>query len=102
MKSEILINLRRYFPDCENIITPTEIKVKFTFRLVNIPGVGDFSFDEECIMESLKQEKILHLLDNYPAKLKHAENKFLLKECYYYAERLATLKIFTFLLLKKS
>jgi len=71
------------------ILNDTEIKVKFHFRLVIAPKVGEYSFDGECIMESPEQEKIRHLLKNYRAKLKHAVNRFLLKECYFYAEKLA-------------
>lgn len=71
------------------ILNITEIKVKFHFRLVIAPDVGEYSFDGECIMESPEQEKIRHLLDEYPGKLKEAVNKFLLKECYLYAEKLA-------------
>jgi len=40
-------------------------------------------------MESPEQETILLLLDKYPGKLKEVVNKFLLKDCYYYAEKLA-------------
>jgi len=41
-------------------------------------------------MESSVQEKILHLLAEYPGKLKEVVNKFMLKECYFYVEKLAT------------
>jgi len=40
--------------------------VKYHFRLIIAPGVGDYSFDEECIMASPEQEKVRHLLKNYP------------------------------------
>jgi hypothetical protein len=71
------------------IITETEIKVKFHFGLIIAPEVGDYGFDGECILESPEQEKIRHLLQKSPANLKQALNKFLLKECYLYAEKLA-------------
>jgi hypothetical protein len=71
------------------ILNETEIRVKFRFTLDIVPEVGDYRFDGECIMESPEQETIRHLLDEYPGKLKQAVNKFILKECYYYAEKLA-------------
>ncbi len=78
------------------ILNETEIKVKFSFRLVIAPKVGDYSFDGECILESPEQEKIRGLLKNYPGRLKHAVNRFLLKECYSHAEKLASSESFYF------
>ena len=70
-------------------LNETEIRVKFRFRLVITPKVGESGFDGECIMESPEQKKIKHLLEDYPGDLKHAVNRFLLKECYLYTEKLA-------------
>lgn len=72
------------------ILNETEIKIKFHFKLIISQSVGEYDFDSECIMESLEQEKIRNLLKNYPARLKHSVNRFLLKICYSYAEKLST------------
>ena len=71
------------------ILNETEIKIKFHFKVIIAPSVGEYNFNGECIMESPEQENIRHLLKNYPAKLKHSVNRFLLKTCYSYAEKLA-------------
>jgi hypothetical protein len=71
------------------ILNKTETKINFHFGLVIAPDIGDYNFDGECILESPEQEKIRHLLQKSPANLKQALNRFLLKECYLYAEKLA-------------
>ncbi len=78
------------------IFNETEILIKFCFKVTIDPSIGEFSFDGECIMESPEQENIRHLLKNYPAKLKHSVNRFLLKTCYSYAEKLANSENFYF------
>ena len=77
-------------------LNETEIRVKFRFTVTITPEVGEYKFDGECILESPEQKKIQYLLNNYPGDLKHAVNKFLLKECYYYAEKLANSENFYF------
>ena len=72
-----------------DILSETEIKVKFSFKLIITPDIGTYKFDGGCILESPSQERIRHLLEKYPAKLKQVIDKSLLKECYFYSEKLA-------------
>lgn len=79
-----------------HLITPNERKVKFHFRLVMRPDIGEINFDGECILESPEQNKIEFLIHNAPQPLRKVVDAFILKNSYYHAEEFTKQENFTF------
>ena len=72
-----------------HLISPNERKIKFHFRLVMRPDIGEINFDGECILESPEQNKIEFLIQNAPQPLRKIVDTFILKNSYYHAEKFA-------------
>lgn len=72
-----------------NLISSNERKVKFQFRLVMRPDLGEINFEGECIIESPEQNKIGFLIQNASQPLIKFLEPFILKNCYYHAEKFA-------------
>ncbi len=79
-----------------HLISPYERKIKFHFRLVMRPDVGEINFDGECILESPEQNKIEFLIQNAPQPLRKIVDTFILKNSYYHAEKFAKQEKFLF------
>ncbi|KKN57644.1 hypothetical protein LCGC14_0560160 [marine sediment metagenome] len=71
------------------LISPNERKVKFHFRLVMRPDMGEISFEGECILESPEQNKISFIIQNTPQSLRKFLDNFILRNCYYHTEKFA-------------
>ena len=79
-----------------HLISPNERKIKFHFRLVMRPDIGEINFDGECILESPEQNKIEFLMQNAPQSVRKIVDNFLLKYSYYHAEKFAKQENFLF------
>ena len=71
------------------LISLNERKIRFQFRLVMRPDIGEMNFDGECILESPDQNKIEFLMQNNPKPLRKIIDSFILKDSYYHAESFA-------------
>ena len=65
-----------------DLINVRERKIKFQFRMIMRPDIGEINFDGECILESPDQAKI-HAMFKI---LRSFINRFILKYLYYHAE----------------
>ena len=75
-----------------DLMNVNERKIRFRFRLIMRPDVGEINFDGECILESLNQDKIhmaFKLMINFI-------DRFLLQESYYHAEEFMKQENFLF------
>jgi len=72
-----------------HLISPNERNIKFHFRLVMRPDIGEINFDGECVLEAPEQNKIEFLIQNAPQPLRKIVDKFILKNSYYHAEKFA-------------
>ena len=79
-----------------DLINVRERKVRFHFRLVMRPDVGEMNFDGECILESPQQNKIHFVINSIPKGLLIFMEKIILKESYYHAEKFAKQENFQF------
>lgn len=79
-----------------NLISQNERKIKFHFKLVMRPDIGEINFDGECILESLEQNKIEFLIQNAPQPLRKLVDTFILKNSYYHTEKFAKQQNFIF------
>lgn len=78
------------------LINARERKIKFHFRLVMRPDVGEFNFDGECVLESPQQNKINYAIKAIPKPLRIFIDNFILKYSYYHAETFAKQENFFF------
>ena len=79
-----------------NLINTRERKIKFHFRLVMRPDIGEINFDGECILESPQQNKINFAIKTIPKPLRIFIDTFILKNSYYHAEKFAKQENFPF------
>ena len=79
-----------------NLINPTERKIKFHFRLIMRPDIGEINFDGEFILESPEQNKIEFLIQNAPQPFRKLVDRWILKNSYYHAEKFAKRENFLF------
>ena len=75
-----------------NSINKTERKIKFHFRLVMNPNVGEISFDGECILESTQQDRVDFVIKNIPSPLRKFIDNHIIKYSYYNTEKIARLE----------
>jgi len=79
-----------------NLINIRERKIKFHFRLVMRPDIGEFNFDGEFVLESPQQDKLNFVINAIPKPLRKILDTFILKNSYYHAERFAKQENFPF------
>lgn len=79
-----------------DLINSKERKIRFHFRLVMRPDIGEINFDGECILESPQQNKIHFVINTFPNQLRSFIEKFILKSSYYYAEEFMKQEEFLF------
>lgn len=79
-----------------NLINTRERKIRFHFRLVMRPDIGEFNFDGECELESPQQNKINFVIKTIPKPLRIFIDNFILKYSYYHAEKFAKQENFPF------
>jgi len=84
-----------------HLISINERKIRFQFRLVMRPDIGEINFDGECILESPEQNKIEFLMQNTPQPLRNIVDTYILKNSYYHAESFAKKENFPFLPVKE-
>ena len=77
-------------------INTSERKIKFHFKLVMRPDVGEMSFDGECLLVSPEQNKIEFIMKNAPRVLGRLVDMFILKNSYLHAEIFAKQENFLF------
>lgn len=75
-----------------NLISKTERKIKFNFRLEMNPDVGEINFEGECILESPQQHRIDFVIKRIPKPLRKFIDTFILKYSYHHAEEIAKLE----------
>lgn len=78
------------------LISSTERKLSFHFRLIMRPDLGEINFDGECIIESPEQNKIAFMIQNAPQPFRKLVDKWILKNCFYHAEEFAKKENFPF------
>ena len=79
-----------------NLLNTRERKIKFHFRLIMRPDMGEINFDGECILESPHQNKIEFVIKTIPKSLRSIIDNFILKYSYYHAEVFAQQQNFPF------
>lgn len=79
-----------------NLINTRERKIKFHFRLVMRPDIGEINFDGECVLVSPQQNKINFVIKAIPKPLRIFIDNFILKYSYYHAEKFAKQENFPF------
>ena len=79
-----------------HLISPNERKIRFHFRLVMRPDLGEINFDGECILESPELYKIEFLIKNKPQPIRKIIDTFILKNSYYNAEKFTKKENFLF------
>jgi len=77
-----------------NLINIRERKIRFHFRLIMRPDIGEINFDGECILESLQQNKIHSVIST--KSFRSIMDKFLLKNSCNHAEKFAKQENFPF------
>ena len=77
-----------------NLINIRKRKIKFHFRLIMRPDIGEINFDGECILESPQQNIIHSVITTKP--LRRIIDPFILKNSYYHAEKFAKQEDFSF------
>ena len=78
------------------LINVRERKIRFHFRLIMRPDMGEINFDGECILESPQQNKINFVIKTIPKPLRTFMDTFILKNSYYHAEKFAKQENFPF------
>lgn len=89
--SEIKYNVLSY-----NLINTRERKIRFHFRLVMRPDIGEINFDGEFKLESPQQNKLNFVINAIPKPLRKILDTFILKNSYYHAQRFAKRENFPF------
>ena len=79
-----------------NLINIRERKIRFHFRLIMRPDIGEINFNGECLLESPQQNKINFVIKTIPKPLRMFMDKFILKNSYYHAEKFARQEGFSF------
>ena len=79
-----------------DLINIRERKIKFHFRLIMRPDIGEINFDGECLLESPQQNKINFVIKTIPKSLRSFMDKFIVKNSYFHAEKFAQQEGFPF------
>ncbi|TET00484.1 MAG: hypothetical protein E3J90_03940 [Promethearchaeota archaeon] len=78
------------------LINIRERKVRFHFRLIMRPDIGEINFNGECILESPQQNKINFVIKTIPKPLRLFMDNFIVKYSYFHAEVFAKQENFPF------